>query len=201
MRPSESVPKAGVPFGYQALDFHHWLVRDPQCTPAAFKTALEIEWLSARSILAWRNEEDGQGDKEILSQNILDVVAAAYLRPGFRQCVDQSRNAADTTSSPYTAFQEREIPPEHTLRFVVGDWVGVAYFTSEPGGLRLVATIATVQGTEGAPVRFVTTLALNQRATISVPQKAFYGGANGFSSKAPRTPTTDLRNALHLKWS
>jgi hypothetical protein len=69
-------------------------------TLAAFKTALEIEWLSARSILAWRNEEDGQGDKEILSQNILDVVAAAYVRPGFRQCVDQSRNAADTTSSP-----------------------------------------------------------------------------------------------------
>jgi hypothetical protein len=100
-----------------------------------------------------------------------------------------------------TAFQEREIPPEHTLRFVVGDWVGAAYFTSEPGGLRLVATIATVQGTEGAPVRFVTTLALNQRATISVAQKAFYDGANGFSSKAPRTPTTDLGNALHLKWS
>jgi hypothetical protein len=99
------------------------------------------------------------------------VVAAALPRAGFAQCVDQSLIAADTTSSPCRTFQEREIAPEQALRFVVGDWVGVAYFTSEPGGLRLVATIATLKDTESTPVRFVTTLGPNQIATVSVPRK------------------------------
>jgi hypothetical protein len=99
------------------------------------------------------------------------VVAEALPRPGFTQCVDQSRIAADVTSSPCTTFQEHEIASEHALRFVIGNWVGVAYFTSEPGGLRLVATIATVKATEGTPIRFVTTLAPDQMATVSVPRK------------------------------
>jgi hypothetical protein len=99
------------------------------------------------------------------------VVAVALPRSGLTQCVDQSHSEAETTSSSCTAFQEREIAPKQALRFVVGDWVGIAYFTSEPEGLRLVATLATAKGMEGTPVRFITTLAPNQIATVSVPRK------------------------------
>jgi hypothetical protein len=56
---------------------------------------------------------------------------------GFSQSEDRSRIIADATSVSYTAMQEREIAAEQGQGFVLGDTVGVAYFTSEPGGLRL----------------------------------------------------------------
>ena len=52
--------------------------------------------------------------------------------------------------------------------FSLGATIGVAYFTLEPAGMRLVATI---QGADGVPVRFSATLAPEQAATVSVPGK------------------------------
>jgi hypothetical protein len=100
------------------------------------------------------------------------VVVTALPGSGYTQRAGQSDAAAEAASSPRVAFQEREIAPEQALRFVLDGWVGVAYFTSEPAGLRLVATIATDKATEWAPVRFAATLAANETATISVPRKA-----------------------------
>jgi hypothetical protein len=100
------------------------------------------------------------------------VVAAAFSRSGLTQSVDQSHSAGQTASSPRAAFQDREIASEQALQFILGDRVGIAYFTSEAGGFRLVATIAAAEGTEATPIRFVTTLAQDQMATMSVPRKA-----------------------------
>jgi hypothetical protein len=99
------------------------------------------------------------------------VVAVAFSKSGFTQSVDPSRSPVETASSPHTTFQERETASGQTIWFALGDSVGVAYFTSECDGLRLVATIATVKDTQETPVRFVTTLAPNQTATVSVPRK------------------------------
>jgi hypothetical protein len=99
------------------------------------------------------------------------VVAAAFPRSGLTQSIEQSHSAEPAAPTPRTAFQDREFAADKALRFVLGDWTGIAYFTSEPGGLRLVATIAAAEGIEATPVRFVTTLAPDQTATMSVPGK------------------------------
>lgn len=51
----------------------------------------------------------------------------------------------------------------------LGGFHGVFYYTSENDGYRVIATIA--DGEAGVPVRFSTTLAEGQSATISVPRK------------------------------
>ena len=96
------------------------------------------------------------------------TMCAAIPVSGLTQSGDKSQNAIDVTPAPRTTPAEREIAAEQGQDFVLGDTVGVAYFTSEHGGLRLVAT---VKSAEGAPVRFVATLAPDQMATVSVPGK------------------------------
>lgn len=49
----------------------------------------------------------------------------------------------------------------------LGQFHGVLYYTSEDDGYRVVATLTDGEG--GLPLRFSTTLAENQSATISVP--------------------------------
>jgi hypothetical protein len=93
------------------------------------------------------------------------VMCAAIPISGFSQSGDQSQNTVDVV--PTTAA-EREIAAQQGQDFVLGDIMGVAYFTSESGGLRLVAT---VKNAEGSPVRFVATLAPDQSAIVSVPGK------------------------------
>jgi hypothetical protein len=51
----------------------------------------------------------------------------------------------------------------------IGGFRGVVYYTSEPKGYRVVATIA--EGETGLPVRFEAVLAEAQKITISVPGK------------------------------
>jgi hypothetical protein len=97
------------------------------------------------------------------------VIAPALPAPGFTQSVDRSQSAAGTASSPRTTFQMQEIAPGQALSIVIDhSFFGVAYFMSEPDGLHLVATI---RGTWGPSVRFVTTLAPDQTATVSVPRQ------------------------------
>src|ERR1700749_2034229 len=52
----------------------------------------------------------------------------------------------------------------------LGDVSGVAYYTVEPDGFRVVTTLA--QGEAGAPIRFVTVLAPGQRVVVSTPYQA-----------------------------
>jgi hypothetical protein len=51
-----------------------------------------------------------------------------------------------------------------------GDVSGVAYYTVEPDGFRVVTTLA--QGEAGTPIRFVTVLAPGQRVVVSSPNQA-----------------------------
>jgi hypothetical protein len=92
------------------------------------------------------------------------VICAAIPVSGFSG--DGSQNTADMTSASHAMMAEREIAALQGQDFVLGDTMGVAYFTTEPGGLRLVAT---VKSNQGSPVRFVATLAPEQTATVSVP--------------------------------
>jgi hypothetical protein len=96
------------------------------------------------------------------------MMCAAIPVSGLSQSGSKSQNTIDVTPTEHVAMADREIAAEQGQDFVLGDTAGVAYFTSEPGGLRLVAT---VKSREGAPVRFVTTLAPAQTATVSVPGK------------------------------
>jgi hypothetical protein len=86
----------------------------------------------------------------------------------FTRFAGQSVHAEETTPRPCIKFQGEQIFPGQGFSFALGDTLGVVYYTSEPGGLRLVTTIGNTNGT---PVRFVTTLAPNQTVTVSVPRQ------------------------------
>ena len=64
----------------------------------------------------------------------------------------------------------------------LGQFHGVVHFTSEDDVYRVVATIA--DGEAGSPLRFSTTLAEHQSATISVPGKL---GEAGYSLEISRS--------------
>src|ERR1700745_1556872 len=96
------------------------------------------------------------------------AIGWAYAWSGLAQSVDPQPIAEDPTPTLRVETQERAIGPKQGLVFSLGAAIGVAYFTLEPPGCRLVATI---QGAEGAPVRFTATLAPEQAATVSVPGK------------------------------
>src|SRR3981189_1785732 len=52
----------------------------------------------------------------------------------------------------------------------LGEISGVAYYTVEPDGFHVVATLA--QGQAGTPIRVVSVLASGQRVVLSTPQQA-----------------------------
>jgi len=52
----------------------------------------------------------------------------------------------------------------------LGDVSGVAYYTVEPDGFRVVTTLAL--GEAGTPIRFVSVLAPGQRVVLSTPHQA-----------------------------
>ncbi len=58
------------------------------------------------------------------------------------------------------------LKPVHAQTIDLGTTHGIAYYTPEKDGYRVVATIG---GESGTPVRFDTTLAEGQSATLSVP--------------------------------
>ena len=94
------------------------------------------------------------------------VMCAAIPVAGFPQSGERPQHTVDVASAEHVATADREIAAEQGQDFVLGDTAGIAYFTSEPGGLRLVATVKSI---EGSPVRFVATLAPEQTAIVSVP--------------------------------
>lgn len=62
------------------------------------------------------------------------------------------------------------LPPTGAQSIDLGDVSGVAYYTVESEGFRVVATLA--QGETGTPVRVTTVLAPGQSVTLSTPQEA-----------------------------
>ena len=67
------------------------------------------------------------------------------------------------------AAQARGLRPIEAQSIHLGDVSGVAYYTVEPDGYRVVTTLA--QGEAGTPVRFVSVLAPGQRALLSTPNQ------------------------------
>jgi hypothetical protein len=68
-----------------------------------------------------------------------------------------------------TAYAET-LKPVHAHKVDLGSVAGVAYYTEEEDGHRLVVSLQSPD--TGKPVRFVTTLAPGQRVTLSVPRSA-----------------------------
>ncbi|NEU95451.1 hypothetical protein [Bradyrhizobium uaiense] len=66
--------------------------------------------------------------------------------------------------------QARALKPIEAQSIHLGDLSGVAYYTVEPDGYRVVTTLA--QGAAGTPVRFVSVLAPGQHALLATPSQA-----------------------------
>ena len=73
--------------------------------------------------------------------------------------------AALTLGSPASTF---ELAPGAATSISLGAVSGIAYFTAEPDGYRVVTTLAA--GADASPVRFVATLARGQTITVAVPR-------------------------------
>lgn len=69
-----------------------------------------------------------------------------------------------------TVVQAEEIRPLGARSIQLGSVNGVAYFTQERDGFRIVATIA--DGEDGTPIRVSATLADGQSLRVSVPHGA-----------------------------
>jgi hypothetical protein len=69
-----------------------------------------------------------------------------------------------------TAAQANGLKPIEGRSVNLGDVSGVAYYTVEPDGFRVVTTLA--QGETGTPIRFVSVLAPGQRVLLSTPHQA-----------------------------
>jgi hypothetical protein len=78
--------------------------------------------------------------------------------------------AAFTLASLGAAHAGGGLRPIEGLSVNLGDVSGVAYYTVEPGGFRVVTTLA--QGETGTPIRFVSVLASGQRVVLSTPHQA-----------------------------
>ncbi len=66
-----------------------------------------------------------------------------------------------------------DLKPIAAESIALGGVVGTAYYTVEPDGFRVVATLAS--GEDATPVRFTATLQPGQRTTISVPRASGEG--------------------------
>jgi hypothetical protein len=66
-----------------------------------------------------------------------------------------------------TASEASPLVPYEGVSIDLGGLHGVAYYSEQPDGFRVVATLA--EGEQGLPVRLEATLADHQKLTISVP--------------------------------
>jgi hypothetical protein len=78
--------------------------------------------------------------------------------------------AAAFTLASLGAAQANGLRPIEGQSINFGDLSGVAYYTVEPDGFRVVATLA--QGEAGTPIRVVSVLARGQRVVLSTPHQA-----------------------------
>jgi hypothetical protein len=68
---------------------------------------------------------------------------------------------------PATGLSATELWPGHGASLALGDVSGMAYYTAEPDGYRVVATLAAGENT--TPIRFTTVLQPGQKSIVSVP--------------------------------
>ena len=68
-----------------------------------------------------------------------------------------------------SAAHAAELRPMEASSVMLGDMSGVAYYTAENDGYRVVTTLAS--GESATPVRFITTLLPGQKAILSVPRE------------------------------
>jgi hypothetical protein len=78
--------------------------------------------------------------------------------------------AAAFTFASLGAAHANGLRPIEGQSINLGDVSGVAYYTVEPDGFRVVTTLA--QGEAGTPIRFVTVLVPGQRVVVSTPYQA-----------------------------
>lgn len=78
--------------------------------------------------------------------------------------------AAAITVASLGAANASALKPIEGGSIRLGDVSGVAYYTVEPAGFRVVTTLA--QGDAGTPIRFVSVLAPGQRVVLSSPSQA-----------------------------
>ena len=78
--------------------------------------------------------------------------------------------AAAFTLATLGAAQANGLRPIEGRSIELGDVSGVAYYTVEPDGFRVVATLA--QGEAGTPIRIVSVLAPGQRVVLSTSHQA-----------------------------
>jgi hypothetical protein len=78
--------------------------------------------------------------------------------------------AAVLTFASLGAAHAKGLRPIEGQSINLGDVSGVAYYTVEPDGFRVVTTLA--QGEAGTPIRFVAVLAPGQRVVVSTPSQA-----------------------------
>jgi hypothetical protein len=78
--------------------------------------------------------------------------------------------AAAFTLASLGAAHANGLQPIEGRSIDLGDVAGIAYYTVEPDGFRVVTTLA--QGEAGTPIRFVSVLAPGQRVVLSTPHQA-----------------------------
>jgi len=78
--------------------------------------------------------------------------------------------AATVVIASFGAAHADGLKPVAARSIHLGDISGVAYYTIEPTGFRVVTTLA--QGERGAPFRFVSLLTPGQRVVLSTPARA-----------------------------
>jgi hypothetical protein len=88
------------------------------------------------------------------------------------------------------AAHGQDLLPMQATKISLGDFNGVAYYTVEKDGLRIVATMA--QGEAGTPIRFVATLIPGQKTLLSVP------GVVGQAEQVVELVRVDDRVAISL---
>ena len=78
--------------------------------------------------------------------------------------------AAVAAGAVTSTLQADPLKPIQAQKVELGALTGVAYYTVEPNGYRLVATLQ--MGETNAPFRFIATLAPGQAVTLSVARNA-----------------------------
>jgi hypothetical protein len=78
--------------------------------------------------------------------------------------------AATVVLASFGAAHADGLKPIAARSIHLGDISGVAYYTVEPAGFRVVTTLA--QGETGAPIRYVSLLTPGQRVVLSTPARA-----------------------------
>ena len=98
--------------------------------------------------------------------------------------------ANEATSQPLTCTSADAVrlAPLAANSITLGTYTGVAYYTVDASGYQVAATVAP--GDAGEPIRFVSTLADGQSATLSVPQAA---GSLSCSDRTFFFPLTSFR--------